>query len=124
MGELEPDGSPELTQEAIPLGPALNSRAGFRCFAGQERLDLERALLEATDDEVWQALFDWTLWARDDQLPPVADWTTWLMMGGRGAGKTRAGAEWVKGWRSACRLPGRRPGASRWSAKRWLTCAM
>ena len=35
-------------------------------------------------------------WARADQLPPEGDWTTWLMMGGRGAGKTRAGAEWVR----------------------------
>lgn len=35
--------------------------------------------------------------ARDDQLPPAGDWTTWLMLGGRGAGKTRAGAEWVRG---------------------------
>jgi phage terminase large subunit-like protein len=25
-----------------------------------------------------------------------ADWTTWLLVGGRGAGKTRAGAEWVR----------------------------
>ena len=24
------------------------------------------------------------------------DWTTWLILGGRGAGKTRAGAEWVR----------------------------
>ena len=23
-------------------------------------------------------------------------WTTWLMLGGRGAGKTRAGAEWIR----------------------------
>ena len=34
--------------------------------------------------------------ARPDQLPPSGDWTTWLMLGGRGAGKTRAGAEWVR----------------------------
>ncbi len=40
---------------------------------------------------------DWTLFARDDQLPPPGDWTTWLVLGGRGAGKTRAGAEWVRG---------------------------
>jgi phage terminase large subunit-like protein len=40
---------------------------------------------------------DWPLWARDDQLPPAGDWTTWLLLGGRGAGKTRAGAEWVRG---------------------------
>jgi hypothetical protein len=96
MGELEPDGSPDATRGAIPLGRALNSRAAFRCFAGQKEPDLERLLREASDDEIWRALFDWWLWARDDQLPPAADWTTWLMMGGRGAGKTRAGAEWVR----------------------------
>ncbi|PLW76965.1 DNA-packaging protein [Cohaesibacter celericrescens] len=39
---------------------------------------------------------DWEIWARPDQLPPAQDWTTWLVMGGRGAGKTRTGAEWVK----------------------------
>ena len=35
--------------------------------------------------------------ARPDQLPPPGDWLTWLLLGGRGAGKTRAGAEWVRG---------------------------
>jgi phage terminase large subunit-like protein len=39
---------------------------------------------------------DWELWARPDQLPPQGDWTTWLVLGGRGAGKTRTGAEWIK----------------------------
>jgi phage terminase large subunit-like protein len=38
---------------------------------------------------------DWQLTARPEQLPPEGDWRTWLMMGGRGSGKTRAGAEWV-----------------------------
>tara|TARA_R110000824_G_scaffold366730_2_gene555686 strand:- start:217924 stop:219156 length:1233 start_codon:yes stop_codon:yes gene_type:complete len=38
----------------------------------------------------------WPFWARPDQLPPDAPWTTWLVLGGRGAGKTRAGAEWVR----------------------------
>lgn len=40
---------------------------------------------------------DWDFWAREDQLPPPGDWLTWLMIGGRGAGKTRAGAEWLRG---------------------------
>jgi len=35
-------------------------------------------------------------WALDHQLPPEGDWKTWIVMGGRGAGKTRAGAEWVR----------------------------
>jgi phage terminase large subunit-like protein len=40
----------------------------------------------------------WPLYARPDQLPPdlAEDWTTWLLLGGRGSGKTRAGAEWVQ----------------------------
>ncbi|MEM7303632.1 MAG: terminase family protein [Pseudomonadota bacterium] len=37
------------------------------------------------------------LWARAQQRPPLSDWTTWLVLGGRGAGKTRTGAEWIKG---------------------------
>lgn len=35
-------------------------------------------------------------WALDHQLPPEGDWKTWVIMGGRGAGKTRAGSEWVR----------------------------
>ncbi|MEL6209836.1 MAG: terminase family protein, partial [Pseudomonadota bacterium] len=34
--------------------------------------------------------------ARASQRPPVGDWRTWLFMAGRGAGKTRAGAEWTR----------------------------
>lgn len=40
---------------------------------------------------------DWRFWARDSQWPPAGAWTTWLILGGRGAGKTRAGAEWIAG---------------------------
>ncbi|MEO8421064.1 MAG: terminase family protein [Hyphomicrobium sp.] len=45
-------------------------------------------------------LAHWPLWARSDQLPPAAiaaiePWRVWLILGGRGAGKTRTGAEWV-----------------------------
>jgi phage terminase large subunit-like protein len=39
----------------------------------------------------------WAFWARPEQLPPPGDWRVWLMMAGRGFGKTRAGAEWVRG---------------------------
>jgi phage terminase large subunit-like protein len=39
----------------------------------------------------------WSFWARDEQLPPPDPWRIWLFLGGRGAGKTRAGAEWIAG---------------------------
>lgn len=38
----------------------------------------------------------WSCRARPDQLPPPGDWSTWLVMAGRGFGKTRMGAEWVR----------------------------
>lgn len=38
----------------------------------------------------------WQLWAHPGQLPPQGDWQCWLIMAGRGFGKTRAGAEWVR----------------------------
>ena len=41
-------------------------------------------------------LKDWPTFAHEHQLPPGGDWAVWLMMGGRGAGKTRAGAEWIR----------------------------
>jgi phage terminase large subunit-like protein len=46
--------------------------------------------------EVAALKFDWPFWAREEQMPPPGDWTTWLLIGGRGSGKTRAGAEWVR----------------------------
>ncbi len=39
---------------------------------------------------------DFEAWAHENQLPPGGEgWRVWLMMAGRGFGKTRAGAEWV-----------------------------
>jgi len=40
--------------------------------------------------------WDWSFWARPNQLPPDGDWITWLLLAGRGFGKTRCGAEWVR----------------------------
>lgn len=38
---------------------------------------------------------DWRIWARDDQLGPDWDWDTWLLLTGRGWGKTRTAVEWL-----------------------------
>ncbi len=40
--------------------------------------------------------FLFEFWALPHQLPPGGTWRTWVILGGRGAGKTRAGAEWVR----------------------------
>lgn len=38
----------------------------------------------------------WAQWARAEQLAPPGDWRVWMICAGRGFGKTRAGAEWVR----------------------------
>ena len=40
--------------------------------------------------------YDWRFWARANQLAPDGDWLTWMILAGRGFGKTRTGAEWVR----------------------------
>lgn len=40
--------------------------------------------------------YDWDFWSRPNQLPPEGDWNTWLVMAGRGFGKTRMGSEWIR----------------------------
>jgi phage terminase large subunit-like protein len=40
--------------------------------------------------------YDWAYRARPEQLPPPGDWRVWLLLAGRGFGKTRTGAETVR----------------------------
>lgn len=50
--------------------------------------------LDQAERNLWED--DFFNSAHPGQLPPDGDWLTWLVMGGRGFGKTRAGAEWVR----------------------------
>jgi len=52
-------------------------------------------------EQVFALLRDWRFIGNLPQQPPEGDWRTWLLIGGRGSGKTRAGAEWVHGIASA-----------------------
>lgn len=59
--------------------------------------DDRTAALKDLSPAVLAALkYDWEFWARPNQLEPSGDWTTWLILAGRGFGKTRTGAEWVR----------------------------
>ena len=53
-------------------------------------------LAQLTCDELAALPYLFDFWALPHQLPPQGDWRTWVILGGRGAGKTRAGAEWVR----------------------------
>ncbi len=60
--------------------------------------DAERAFVLSEMDRKTRLQYEasWHHWARDEQLAPAGNWITWLIMAGRGFGKTRAGAEWVR----------------------------
>lgn len=49
-----------------------------------------------SEGELLALPFLFEFWAHPHQLPPEGDWRSWVVLGGRGAGKTRAGAEWVR----------------------------
>jgi predicted phage terminase large subunit-like protein len=58
----------------------------------QER---RQAIQSLSQKEAEVLLHDWHFWARPNQLPPPGDWLVWLIMAGRGFGKTRAAGEFV-----------------------------
>ena len=71
--------------------------------AGEETIRRIVSKMAIEDVRALDALFE--LWAHEGQRPPEGeDWRVWLLMAGRGFGKTRAGAEWI------CRIASRRPG--------------
>jgi phage terminase large subunit-like protein len=86
------------------LQTSMNSAASLRdelISYGNEGL-LQELMAEVPPERIIQVLHAWLAWAHEHQRPPLvasggADWNTWLILGGRGAGKTRAGAEWVRG---------------------------
>lgn len=57
----------------------------------------QRARIATLSPEELLSFDGWfEFWAHRGQLPPLGEsWRVWLMMAGRGFGKTRAGAEWV-----------------------------
>ncbi len=84
---------PDMTSATIPRGSTPNSTEDLSV---SERIESLAAMKAATPAEKRAFLADWKNSARSDQLAPDGDWSTWLVLGGRGAGKTRAGAEWVR----------------------------
>ena len=87
---------------ATRIASASRLRSAFSALARTTHRDeLAAALAELPRPYLYFLNWDWQTWARDDQLPPECDaqgrpWRTWLILGGRGSGKTRAGAEWVR----------------------------
>src|SRR5580700_6113833 len=55
-----------------------------------------RLIWELTRDAAQRLKYEWEYRARTEQLPPPGNWRVWLLLAGRGFGKTRSGAEFVR----------------------------
>jgi phage terminase large subunit-like protein len=103
--------TPRMTQTRRPsISPncATSLRVGLiDCIAKGALHDV----LDGFSAHEIQAILNlWDIRARREQLPPRrANWRAWLFVGGRGAGKTRAGAEWVRGLACGFRDFSRKP---------------
>ena len=58
----------------------------------------EEFLASLTPEQKAHLNYEWTFWARPNQVSPPGDWSTWLILAGRGFGKTRTGAETIRDW--------------------------
>lgn len=72
----------------------------MRCLHAAWLASLPEALrndliAELSPKQAQALLRDWAFWARPEQVPPEGRWRVWVYIGGRGTGKTRAGAELV-----------------------------
>jgi phage terminase large subunit-like protein len=67
-------------------------------LAAMEEDEREEYLASLSPEAKAKLKHDWSFWARPNQLEPEGDWTTWLILAGRGFGKTRVGAETIRSW--------------------------
>ncbi|WP_353308248.1 terminase family protein [Shimia sp. NS0008-38b] len=87
-----------VAQLVVP--PSISTRPDLRLGAAwiaSEPVEVQQGFLDSLSETELLALpYLFEFWAMEHQLPPEEDWKTWVILGGRGAGKTRAGAEWVR----------------------------
>jgi phage terminase large subunit-like protein len=102
------DGEPAITADLAAAAAAARQTLAIQLAAPRDERDHSPAAELArrpdwseivagwSDAEAVQRLHQWEFWARPEQLPPPGDWRIWLVLAGRGFGKTRVGAELVR----------------------------
>lgn len=67
----------------------------FRLFASWSKKRQYEYVKKLTKERAFRLKYTWIAWARDKQLAPSGDWSTWVVRAGRGWGKTLTGAQWI-----------------------------
>jgi len=78
--------------------PAFENRSIAERFALLSKEERDRRIAQLSSDEAERLLDDWAYWARPSQRIPSGSWVTWLILSGRGGGKTRTGAQTILEW--------------------------
>jgi len=79
------------TRPTLALSPA---ERFWRLPQAQQKAAIGRL----SDEQVVALQHDWDWFARPQQVTPAGNWRVWLILAGRGFGKTRCGAEQVRKW--------------------------
>lgn len=89
--------TPITTRTSWSPPPQKSVASWLKSLPPEER-EAELNSLAPTEEEKGALLYEWSFWSRPDQRPPEGSWNTWLLLAGRGYGKTRTGAETVRDW--------------------------
>jgi phage terminase large subunit-like protein len=84
----------QLKLKAKPEAPARFST--LQSLATLDDLTRAKVLGDLTPKQLIDLRWDWEFWARDNQLAPEGEWRVFLILAGRGFGKTRSGSEWIR----------------------------
>lgn len=105
MSSAERSASAAIVEAYRAALPSIRERSA--ALVGPSMAEQLVALPEAARAEILGSLipgefaslyYDWRFWGRPKQFAPAGAWRWWLCMSGRGSGKSRTGAEWIR-WR-------------------------
>jgi phage terminase large subunit-like protein len=81
----------------LKIKPLVKPKLNAEVLRGMPQHVVQAVLAKLSPAKVDELKHDWGFWGRPTQFPPQDNnWNTWLINAGRGFGKTRCGAEWVR----------------------------
>lgn len=79
-----------------PLKQTAMDKISLKHIRGKAAEEAHQVVSAMSDHEAIKLLYDWDTWARPNQHIPPGEWTNWLVLAGRGFGKTRMGSEFIR----------------------------
>ena len=86
----------QQTQETALISPQRDKKSAADLLSSLSDEEIEGFLNSLSHNAILSLPWLFEHWAHSHQREPDGAWKTWVVLGGRGAGKTRAGAEWIR----------------------------